>query len=150
MNLTNVNGNLMNPESTVGRSTQLRGVIFALLLKATHATNSSSTEADSESDFPFMTSDAVAGGALLFGLCACALLRCISNCLNSDDSDNLVSQGWRSDQSRTRRPCNNGENNGSSIEAASRSVDVLDAEFVQAIPFNTDDIQVARRLENIL
>ena len=97
VNLTNVNGNLMNPESTVGRSTQLRGVIFALLLKAIHATNSSSTEADSESDFPFMTSDAVAGGALLSGLCACALLRCISNCLNSDDSDNLVSQGGRSD-----------------------------------------------------
>ena len=27
MNLTNVNGNLMNPESTVGRSTQLK-VLF--------------------------------------------------------------------------------------------------------------------------
>ena len=147
MNLTNVNGNLMNPESAVGRSSQLRGVIFALLLKATHATNSSSTEAHSESDnFPVRTHDLVIGGLVFFSTLVCAAHGYCTSIDNDDDG--LGSQRGRSDQGRTRRPCNNGEDNRSSIEATCRQVDVVDAECVEAIPVNTDDIPVARILEN--
>ena len=111
-------------------------------MKATNATNSSSTEADSKSDIPVRTPDLVLGCLFIFGVTSCALFACCISC-SSGDSDGLGSQRGRSDQGRTRRPCNNGEDNRSSIEATFRQVDVLDRRFTEAIPVNTGDIPVA-------
>ena len=109
---------------------------------AANTRNSSSTEAGN--DFSFSITDKVAGGAFLFGMGACALLRCISNCVNSDDSDNLdsrrVSSGRRTPS--TSRPCDNGVGNGSPRDVESRECDVLHEESVKDAPVKIDDIHL--------